>query len=131
MSDKPKFTVGQRVTGIAWGHNGKGGSVTKTGRGASLLVRWDGGSEDERVNDGHIRPETPDDVAEREVRRAVQQWQIDRPKVSIASLQSAGYSNHLTGQVICGPRTPDEMRQAAKELEALADWFERRPKEKQ
>jgi len=97
MKTASKYERGDRVVSIASWSRRTAGTVSRAGRGVSVMVRWDGGNNDERVFLNNIRIETPDDVAKREHEAALR------------------------------AKTPAEMRQAADDLSALADWFEARP----
>lgn len=124
-----KYQPGDRVVSTANWHRQKPGVVTRPGRGTSVMVRWDGEDKDERVYLDGLRPEAAVDVAKREREQAMRAWRDRRPETKFARVEYDprwGRSHEETG-ILASARTPDEMREAARELTLLADWFEQRP----
>lgn len=132
MSDPQKFTVGQRVIYTGRGETGRAGVVTRICRGASAEVCWDsdGADDSERVNVGHLRPETQEDIDTRAAVIELEHWRSLRPQV-VCTQVMRNWGTTETGLVMVrvstSTRSPEEMRQAAAELLELAAWFEKRP----
>jgi len=130
MKTASKYERGDRVVSIASWNRRTAGTVSRAGRGVSVMVRWDGGNNDERVFLNNIRIETPDDVAKREHEAALRAWRDRRPQTTVARVDldgrwGRGGNDEIGATAVT--RTPAEMRTAAEELRALADWFEARP----
>lgn len=132
MAKPTKFSKGDRVIGLDCFKRGKGGIVVKPAP-KFPLVRFDGEDADERANSDDLRAETPDDVAARARAVAFAEWQRREPQTKKLAVKTPGafsIGSH-TGVVMHGLlRTPAEMREAARELEALAAWFETKPPER-
>lgn len=129
MSEATKYKPGDRVVGSGILFGRKHGAVVKPAK-TSALVRWDGSDEDERVNLQHLAPETAGHVATREQAAKMEAWRLARPRTAIAIVEHDsrwGRGQDELGAELRKCRTPAEMRQAAAELHAIADWFERKP----
>lgn len=122
MTATVKYAKGDRV--VRWSKAGTIIRVAKT----TARVCWDDELEDDTVNLASLQPETAEDIAKREHAERIKAWRAARPRCKYSAVQ-ANWHGQETGQVVLGPRTPAEMREAARELQLLADWFEQRPKE--
>jgi len=119
---------GDRVISTAIWHSQKAGTVSRPGRGVSIMVRWDGGNNDERVLLVDLRIETLSDVAKREHEAALRVWRHRRPQTTVAhvDLDSRWGSNDEIGAT-ASANTPSAMLQAADDFRVLAGWFAARP----
>lgn len=125
-----KFKPGDRVVRTCW-PAGQPGAVVKVSK-TTALVRFDGESEAKRIGLDALRPETAADVAKRNHERAMAAWRDARPRTTVADVQhdpAWGSPRGKIGAVVHRAETPEQMRQAARELLELATWFESRPKE--
>jgi hypothetical protein len=120
--------VGDRIVNTGWGR-GTGGTIVKIGRGQSVIVRFDGRDEDERVRLDCMRAETAADVAKRAHEQAMREWTSKRPRTNHTGVQSTSYmsSDPSAVHILGALRSPSEMRAASDELRLMADWFEQRP----
>lgn len=131
MGTSRKFASGDRVIHTEW-PSGRAGEVRTVAR-VSAMVLWDGEVEAKRVRLDAMRPETDEDVTDRTYRQQMDAWRGERPQTTIAIVERDarwGHGHEEIGVEIRPCRTPAEMRIAAREFEQLADWFERRPKER-
>lgn len=123
-----KYNPGDRVVSTANWHRQKSGAVARSGRGVSVMVRWDGEDQDERIYVDGLRPETAEDISKREHTAAMREWRERRPRTEVARIDlDPRWGRDDEIGATASARTPAEMRQAADELRALADWFEKRP----
>jgi hypothetical protein len=122
-SPKPTDRVVYRSFGIR--KHGRVRSLIK----ASAMVDFDDGTSG-RISLGLLRPETPEDVEQRDHEQAMRAWDKRRPEVTrvAISIPSTWGSTLPDGvQIYRVLRDPIEMREAAAELVKLADWFAERP----
>jgi len=122
-----RLAPGDRVIRTSW-PAGEVGTVVKPSP-KTVLVRFDRKDKDERVDRDSIRPETVEDVRKREHARRMKEWEDVQPKHGIVSIERdrSWYGTHKVIGFEVHATTPAEMRAAADELRALADWFEQRP----
>lgn len=122
-----EYSPGDRIIYSDFGE--KPGRVVKCAR-VTAVVRLDGRAKDERVPVHRLRPETVEDVAKREHEAAMRAWNDIKPSTLIARVDYFfGYgpvSDRQTG-ASASAKNPAEMRLAARELELLASWFEKKP----
>lgn len=126
MVKQLKYEVGARVIGYR-SFLKSAGTVVKTAP-VNLLVKWDSGRE-ERVRVENVRPESREDIARREKERALAAWRNARPESQHVNAQSTSFASS-TPSGVCIHRqlkTAAEMREAAEELRAMADWFDKKP----
>lgn len=106
------------------------GTIVRVSK-VSALVHFDGDDRDDnrRVYINALRRETAADVARRDHEDAMRAWRARQPETRRARVTSpTSWSNSdPNGAVVYGVATPDEMREAARELALLADWFAGRP----
>ena len=124
-----RYRAGNRVVGHGPMFRGKAGTITRAGRGVSVQLRWDGANRDERVYLDNLRPETSDHVADREHAKRMNEWRKARPITNTAFIEydyRSGTPKEMGAQVR-RVATPAEMREGARELLLIADWFETRP----
>lgn len=133
MSETEEYKVGDRVICP------KGpGTIEKFTAARSAAIRLDNGDREvcRRLRFGYyrFRRETEDDVTERNAeeahRAAYKAWLSGQPVNARYVHGSASWaSREVNGCSIPSPvlETVDEMRSAAKELNAFADWFARKP----
>lgn len=126
MNTAPKYKPGDRVADTGYGL--RFGEVARNERGR-IYVRWDGHDNAERAISLRLRLETADDVARRQHESAMRTWRASQPRTEFARpLPSMRWGdNSILGVTVGNARTPVEMRQAAAELHALADWFDSKP----
>lgn len=88
-------------------------------------VRWEGKIVDSDIHVDNLRHETPEETAKRERIKSYRSWSRNKPELRHAGVR------WNSGAVYVGDiSTPAEMREAARELQLLADWFEKRPAER-
>jgi hypothetical protein len=119
-----KLKTGDRVICTNWGS--RPGVIVKMAK-MTALVRLDRSCSDTRESIDSLRAETAADVAKRAREVAMDAWQDARPRPKLAHVDNASYSSEPAGASVYLVRTPDDMREAARELLLLADWFANRP----
>jgi hypothetical protein len=128
VTDARALQPGDRVIATVFAHRGKTGVVLRMAR-KSAVVRFDDGDE-YRVHLDDLRLETAEDIAYLQRKAAMIAWRADRPPLKRASVQTAPYHGseetgaHIVGQL----STSSEMRDAADDLMALANWFDAKPR---
>ena len=122
-----KFKPGDRVIDTQW--RSRPAAVATCAR-VYARLRYDespGEVKSARIED--LRAETPADVSKREHAKALAEWRDSRPATAVAKVDYG--SSYSTSQDARGAsataRTPGEMRQAAREMLEIADWFDRKP----
>jgi hypothetical protein len=122
-----KFKSGDRVIALRWPSGGAGVIVKPAP--VYPMVRWDDHDEVKRTRVEDIRPETPQDVAARQLAAEIASWRSTRPDTTLATVSyMGGYGSSIpTGVQVFGQVKPEQMRTLVDELEALAAWFEKRP----
>lgn len=126
---KLKYKPGDRIVYTGWG--GGAGVVVKCSP-KTAQIRLDKRDRDERYDLSLLRPETAEDVAKRERKARIDEWHAAMPKTTHlrATSGSVTYSAaHDRVQMFRSLETPEEMREAASELQALACWFATKPKD--
>ena len=94
----------------------------------SAWVHFDGtAAEDaERIPLDKLRLETQEDVARRTHRDSLVAWRSRRPVLRRMTVETNAWGAE-TSVALFRANTPEVMREAARELQELADWFEQRP----
>jgi len=91
----------------------------------TAMVKWDDLAKPERCYLDSLVPETAADVAKRAHAAAVNEWEKRMPETFVVTYRSGSGTADLVSNV----SRPEDMRQAADELQLLAAWVETKPKE--